>query len=293
MSVGSTVSGIDAALVAGGKITGTVIDASSRAALPDVEVDVYDSAGNVVAHVCTASNGTYTVSMLPAGNYRVGFVGSTSNSACATAADYVTQYFNKEPTLAAADPVTVSSSSTSTSVNASSFPVPPPAVTPPSSPSPATIPSGSTPPATTTTTSAATTTTATTTTTAATPPTPGPTTPPPPAVKLLLGAHPATTALGVRLNLNCKASQTQRCRTTERLTTLHGVLVGKRTTTIAGGRRITVLVALNAKGRHLLARFGRLRVTLTVLLTQGGRTTKAASPRVMLTTRHRSNKPKR
>ncbi len=122
---GSTASGIDAALVAGGKITGTVIDASSRAALGKVEVDVYDSGGGAVAHVCTASNGTYTVSMLAAGTYRVGFVGSITGARCATAADYVPQYFDRQTSLASADPVSVSSGATATSVNAKLISAPP------------------------------------------------------------------------------------------------------------------------------------------------------------------------
>jgi hypothetical protein len=291
VSVGATASGIDAALVAGGKITGTVIDAASRAELPNVEVDVYDSGGSVVARTCTASNGTYTISMLRAGSYRVGFVGSASGAVCTTAADYVTQFFNREPSLAAADPVSVSSGATTTSINAKLSPVPPPSETPPSGPPPADTPPAATPSATT---STSTTTTPPTPTTAPTPTTPPtPPTAPAPAIKVLLSGHPASTALGVRLNLSCEASPARRCQTTETLTAPGGTVVGKRTVTITGGRRITVLVMLNAKGRRLLARSGRLQVTLTVRLRSNGHTTRAAAPRLMLTTRHRSNKSKR
>ncbi len=52
------------------------------------------------------------------------------------------------------------------------------------------------------------------------------------------------------------------------------VLVGSSEVTIPAGQRVTIAIQLNAAGKSLLARFGRLPVHLTaVLLTAGHRST--------------------
>jgi len=110
VTTGSTTSGINAALAAGGQISGTVTDASTSAGVPNVEVDVYDSGGNPVASGQTASDGTYTISALPTGSYKIGFVPFGSN--------HLPQFYNGKATLAAANPVSVTTGSTTSGINA-------------------------------------------------------------------------------------------------------------------------------------------------------------------------------
>lgn len=108
---GATTNAIDAALVPDGAITGTVTDGSTHEAIPGVEIDVYDSTGTIVGSASSSSTGQYTVGYLQPGTYRVGFNGQDS------ANQSVTQYYNQEPTLADADPVTVSAAATASGIN--------------------------------------------------------------------------------------------------------------------------------------------------------------------------------
>ena len=72
-------------------------------------VQAYDSGGDPVASSQTASDGTYTLSGLATGSYKVGFVPSGS---------YVPQFYNGKATLASADPVSVTEGSTRTGIDA-------------------------------------------------------------------------------------------------------------------------------------------------------------------------------
>ena len=108
---GATTSAINAALVPEGAITGTVTDGNTHEAIPGVEVDVYDSTGTLVGSGTSSSTGQYTVGYLQPGTYRVGFYGQDS------ANQSVTQYYNQEATLAAADPVTVTAGATTSGIN--------------------------------------------------------------------------------------------------------------------------------------------------------------------------------
>ena len=74
---GSTTSGINFGLAAGGRVTGTVTDAGTGAFLSGVSVSVYDASGSFVASANTNASGVYlTTQGLPTGSYRV----RTSNS---------------------------------------------------------------------------------------------------------------------------------------------------------------------------------------------------------------------
>ncbi|HEV3093511.1 MAG TPA: carboxypeptidase regulatory-like domain-containing protein [Solirubrobacteraceae bacterium] len=108
---GATTSAINAALVPEGAITGTVTDGNTHEAIPGIEVDVYDSTGTLVGLGTSSSTGQYTVGYLQPGTYRVGFYGQDS------ANQSVTQYYNQEATLAAADPVTVTAGATTSGID--------------------------------------------------------------------------------------------------------------------------------------------------------------------------------
>jgi len=111
VTAGATTSGINAAMVAGGRIAGTVTDSATKAALAGICVQAYDSSGGAVASTQTNSSGVYTLSALPTGSYLVGFVDCDAGS-------YVTQYYNGKTTLASADPIAVTAGTTTSGINA-------------------------------------------------------------------------------------------------------------------------------------------------------------------------------
>jgi len=93
-----------------GHITGTVTYASTNAPLSGVSVTVYDSSGSLVANASTGAGGTYTVTGLSTGSYRVSFSGAGQN--------YVSQYYSGETGINEATPVLVSTGATTTGINA-------------------------------------------------------------------------------------------------------------------------------------------------------------------------------
>ena len=132
-------------------------------------------------------------------------------------------------------------------------------------------------------------------------PTPTPTPPPPPKPSTLGYGTASVKGIAVRLTLTCSAGggctratvrETIRVRVKGR--TILGIATGKtkstkkikikvlvigtRSLTPASGRSTTVAVSLNATGRRLLARFHRLRLTVTVAT--GGKVRKTYTPTV-------------
>jgi hypothetical protein len=69
VTAGATTSGINFALATGGRISGTVTDAATSAALSSVTVQVYNSSGVFLSGFVTNGAGTYTFLGLPAGTY--------------------------------------------------------------------------------------------------------------------------------------------------------------------------------------------------------------------------------
>ena len=82
VSVGSTTSGIDAALQPAGQITGSVTDAATGAAVANECVTVYDASNTFAVSTTTDSAGHYTLSGLGTGNYKVGFVSCDGTTIC-------------------------------------------------------------------------------------------------------------------------------------------------------------------------------------------------------------------
>jgi 5-hydroxyisourate hydrolase-like protein (transthyretin family) len=111
VTAGSPTPGINAAMQPGGQITGTVTDASSHAGIANISVTAYDSSGKFVASAATASGGTYTISSLGTGSYKVEF-------SSLGAGNYLTQYYNNKATLASAEPVAVTAGSPTPGINA-------------------------------------------------------------------------------------------------------------------------------------------------------------------------------
>ena len=110
-----------------------------------------------------------------------------------------------------------------------------------------------------------------------------------PGSALALIGRPASNGAGVTDKLICAPSAFLPCRATETLTTTETtkggrpvalsasrrksrkVKVATKTVTIHTGKAVTVTVKLNDTGRKLLARFGKLPVTLTITLLQNER----------------------
>lgn len=102
-----TKSGIDAQLAIGGQISGRVTDASTAAALQEIEVCAFprSTTGEEARFehcTSTAANGEYTISGLASGEYDVEFI-----SFFLEPSTYLTQYYSDKYLLAEAQSVTV------------------------------------------------------------------------------------------------------------------------------------------------------------------------------------------
>jgi hypothetical protein len=106
----SIVSGIDAALAPGGKISGTVTAADTSTPLDDVTINVFDTAGYFYKDTYANSSGAYEVVGLPSGGYIVEF--DTSTRASSDAKEYPDQYYNQQPLFADGETVTVTAPGT-------------------------------------------------------------------------------------------------------------------------------------------------------------------------------------
>ena len=111
-TVGQTTSGINAAMNTGAQLTGTVTRADTGANLSSITVTAYDSSGDFLGETSSATNGTYSLDALPAGTYKVGF---SDGSYYKT---YLPQYYNGQPSLAAADSINLTTAQTLTGINA-------------------------------------------------------------------------------------------------------------------------------------------------------------------------------
>ena len=112
VTLGGVTGNINAALVLGGKITGTVTAAAGGALLEDVTVYAYTSktAGtyDYVAYDYTGADGVYTLSGLTAGTYYLRFAKT----------DYLPSYYNGRASLAEADGVSVTLGGVTGNINA-------------------------------------------------------------------------------------------------------------------------------------------------------------------------------
>jgi hypothetical protein len=122
---GGTKSGIDAELEQGGQIAGEVTGVSTGAPLRDVLVCALSQSAKAEGCSVTNTSGTYTIPVLPAGVYRVGFDGGKN---------YITQYYNNKLSFSEAQEVPVAAGGTATGIDAamgSSDAIPPANTKPP------------------------------------------------------------------------------------------------------------------------------------------------------------------
>jgi hypothetical protein len=99
---------------AGGSISGTVVADGSGAPLAGICAIPFPATGGTnVASVATAANGTYLVSGIPAGNYKVRF------QDCVSPIDYAAEYFDNRPDFNSAASLAVTEGGTLAGINAS------------------------------------------------------------------------------------------------------------------------------------------------------------------------------
>jgi Carboxypeptidase regulatory-like domain len=101
VTAGATVPNINAQLHEGGRIAGTVTDASSHAGVGGIFVCALESITEEGACALTAPTGQYTIAGLPSGSYEVVFEGEELPGT------YITQFYNDQPSFATANLVTV------------------------------------------------------------------------------------------------------------------------------------------------------------------------------------------
>ncbi len=120
VTAGETTGGVDAAMVEGESISGTVTDAADGAAAPLVRVCARNAAnGRIDRCDQTDTEGRYAIVGLAAGEYVVRFSpGYLSGSVGTPNRNYVAQYFDGKATLAEAEPVTVRKGAGSAGIDA-------------------------------------------------------------------------------------------------------------------------------------------------------------------------------
>ena len=113
VAAGATTSGINLALDQGGLIAGTVTDSTTSAPVANVEVDIYDSCGNIVTAGFTDASGNYVIlDGLPTGSYfavtanNPGYVSKIYNNVTCNLCDVMT-----------GTPISVTAGATTTGIN--------------------------------------------------------------------------------------------------------------------------------------------------------------------------------
>jgi hypothetical protein len=100
-----------------GDIYGTVVDSRTGAPIGGICVRAYNSSGSVVASTQTVSSGAYALLGVPPGTEPTGSVKVGFSTGCG-ASNYLPQYYNAQPSLASANPVTVTAGVTTSGINA-------------------------------------------------------------------------------------------------------------------------------------------------------------------------------
>jgi hypothetical protein len=109
VSLRQTTPGVNAALLRGATIRGTITDAADAVPLPQACVTVYDATGQEAAFDCGRPHGTYTIGGLAPGTYRIGF----------EADRYLGEFYADQPSLETATPVALSGEGSDATADAS------------------------------------------------------------------------------------------------------------------------------------------------------------------------------
>jgi protocatechuate 3,4-dioxygenase beta subunit len=113
--LGTDLTGINAKMVLGGTIAGTVTAAGQPAS--GICATIYNPDGSFAGNGgCTDANGHYASAAVPAGTYKVGFQDPSGT--------YIGQFFNGKATLATADAVAITAGATTPNINAALSGVP-------------------------------------------------------------------------------------------------------------------------------------------------------------------------
>jgi hypothetical protein len=128
---------VNASLKQSGKISGRVTDAYTHNGLGKINVFAFIQGGGGFGEATTNENGEYTVTGLSSGSYKIGYAWQPSEAEFKEFENtrlipkYLTQYFNGQPTIAAANTVGVSEGSTTSGINVAMVPSAPVNTSPP------------------------------------------------------------------------------------------------------------------------------------------------------------------
>jgi hypothetical protein len=112
VTVPATTEGVNAALQAGGQISGRVTASATHAPVASIDVCAEDEPAKYGNCSPTNTNGEYTIPKLPSGSYTVEFSSDYGESG------YMTQYFNGKSSLGQAEEVGVTAGTTVAGINA-------------------------------------------------------------------------------------------------------------------------------------------------------------------------------
>jgi alpha-tubulin suppressor-like RCC1 family protein len=120
VATGGVVGDVNAALGPEATITGRVSDASTHGGLGEIEVCAFELTG-LDFEVCELSgtSGTYTLTDLPAGKYKVGFFPESLLEEDGESSPVVPQYWNDKPSWESADVLTLGLGATAGGIDAS------------------------------------------------------------------------------------------------------------------------------------------------------------------------------
>jgi len=110
LQAGSSVGHVDAALAESATVSGDVTAAKTGAAVKEATVFVQSAASGVVHTAITAEDGSYSVTGLPAGSYKVEF--------SAEGQGFLSQLYDGQPTIGAAQTLAIAAGETRAGINA-------------------------------------------------------------------------------------------------------------------------------------------------------------------------------
>jgi IPT/TIG domain/Carboxypeptidase regulatory-like domain len=124
VTAGDVTSGINAALVLGGVVTGTVTDAAgTHQPLENVGVAVSTNSEGVPSYdAWTSSDGTYSLVVAPGSAYRVCFHASGASGGSGADPGYIDQCYSGQTALGGGDPVAVVAGLTTSGIDAAMVP---------------------------------------------------------------------------------------------------------------------------------------------------------------------------